>query len=60
MKPWQESQVVLLEIGKLEEQVRAANVSYGHGVGAQTGLSKEHALTLEIFTEAPLRTYSTT
>ena len=51
LKPWQEPQVVLLETGKLEEQMRAANASYGHGVGAATGLSKEQAMTLRLFTE---------
>jgi len=57
LKHWQERQVVRLDIGKLDEQMRAANVAYGHGVGAQTGLTKEHALTLEIFNEGPLREY---
>ena len=60
LQPWEEYQVVLLEIGKLEEQMKAANAAYGHGVGAETGLSKEQAMTLEIFTEGPLRNYFTT
>ena len=49
-----------LDLGELEERMKEANASYGHGVGAQTGLTKEHAMTLEIFTEAPLRKYFTT
>ena len=60
LHPWQESQVVQLEVGKLEEQMIAANVSYGHGVGADTGLTKEQAMTSDIFTERPLRKYFTT
>ena len=34
LPPWQRSKVVQLELGKLEEQMREANASYGHGVGA--------------------------
>ena len=57
LHPGQEFQVKLLELGRLEERMRAANVSYGHGVGADTGLTKEQAMTLEIFTERPLTKY---
>ena len=46
-----------LELGTLEEQMREANASYGHGVGADTGVTKEKAMTLEIFSERPLREY---
>ena len=52
-------QVKLLELGRLDERMRAANVSYGHGVGADTGLTKEQAMALEIFTERPLTKYFT-
>ena len=55
LRPWQDFQVMQLELGKLEEQMKEANASYGHGVGADTGLTKEQAMTLEIFTERPLR-----
>ena len=57
---WQKLQVVKLEVGELQEQVIKANVAYGHGVGADTGLTKEQAMTLEIFTERPLRNYFST
>ena len=57
LHPGQEFQVKLLELGRLEERMIAANVSYGHGVGADTGLTKEQAMTLEIFTERPLTKY---
>ena len=52
---WQVAQVVLLEIGTLDQQMRAANESYGHGVGAEIGLSREQAATLAIFSDAPLK-----
>ena len=48
-----------LELGTLEEQMKEANASYGHGVGADTGLTKEQAMTLEIFTKRLLRKYFT-
>ena len=60
LRSWQASQVRLLELGKLQEEMIAANASYGHGVGADTGLTKEQAMTLDIFTGRPLRKYFTT
>ena len=57
---WQQHQVILLENGELEEKMRAANASYGYGVGAEAGLSKEQAMTLEIFTNGPMRKYFST
>ena len=48
-----------LELGTLEEQKKEASASCGHGVGADTGLTKEQAMTLEIFTERLLRKYFT-
>ena len=60
LEPWQERHVVLLETGQLEKKMRAANASYGHGVGAEAGLSREHAMTLQIFTNEPMRAYFNT
>ena len=57
LRPWQEFQVRQLESGILDKQMRNANASYGHGVGADTGVTKEKAMTLEIFSERPLREY---
>ena len=51
---------MLLELGTLEEEMMAANVSYGHGVGADTGLTKEQAMTLRVFTESWEREYFAT
>ena len=48
-----------LELGTLEEQKKEASASCGHGVGADTGLTKEQAMTLEIFTQRLLRMYFT-
>ena len=48
-----------LELGKLEEQMREANASYGHGVGASKGFTKEQAMTLEVLTERPLSKHLT-
>ena len=44
----------------LRSKCVAANASYGHGVGAETSLSKEHAMTIAVFTEEPLRKYYAT
>ena len=46
-----------LDLGELEERMKEANASYGHGVGADTGLTREQVMTLEIFTERPLTKY---
>ena len=47
-------QFVLLETGELAEQVRSAIVAYGYGKGAQETLSREQAMTLEVFTSQVL------
>ena len=47
-----------LELGTLEEQKKEASASCGHGVGADTGLTKEQAMTLEIFAKRLLRNIS--
>ena len=59
LRPWQESQVMQLELGTLEERMKKANTSYGYVVGADTGLTKEQAMTLEIFAKRLLRKYFT-
>ena len=53
-------QVQQLELGTLDKELREANASYGHGVGADTGLTKEQAMTLEVFTAQPLTKYFST
>ena len=50
-------QILLLETGELEEQVRSANAAYGFGRGAEETLSREHAMTLEVFTNQALEEY---
>ena len=50
LQPWQTRKVMLLQNGDLDKKKRAANKAYGHGVGVSTGLSKEQAMTLAIFT----------
>ena len=57
---WQVQQVKFLETGKLWKEMIEANVAYGHGVGADIGLSKEQAATLEIYTQGPMSKYWTT
>ena len=51
--------VMQLELDTLQEQMKEASASCGHGVGADTGLTKEQAMTLDIFTERLLRKYFT-
>ena len=50
-------QILLLQTGELEEQVRSANVAYGFGKGVEETLSREHAMTLEVFANQVLEEY---
>ena len=54
---WQAKQVQLLETGELETRRRRANSAYGFGQGADPCLTKEQAITLEVFTNQPLANY---
>ena len=54
---WQQSQLVQLDLGNLEKRMKEANAAYGHGVGADMGITKEQAMTLQIFTENQLGNY---
>ena len=44
--PWQQRQIMLLNSGKLAEQVRSANAAYGFGKGTEEALSREQAMML--------------
>ena len=55
--PWQQRQIMLLDSGKLAEQVRSANAAYGFGKGAEEALSREQAMTLKVFTSEVLNEY---
>ena len=57
LKPHQTRQVMLLENGDLHASMKKANAAYGHGVGAAEGLTKEKAVTLEVFTSASMAQY---
>ena len=57
---WQVQQVKFLETGKLWKEMIEANVAYGHGMGADIGLSKEQAATLQIYTLEIMSKYWTT
>ena len=54
---WQEKQIILLETGELAKQVRSANAAYGFGKGAEKALSREEAMTLEVYTNQVLNEY---
>ena len=47
---YQRHQIVLLKTGQLAKQVRCANAKYGFGRGADTGMTREQAMTLKAFT----------
>ena len=55
--PGQKQQIILLDNGTLAKQVRDANKAYGFGRGAERALSREEAMTLEVFTNQPLKDY---
>ena len=55
--PWQQQQIMLLETGELAKQVRSANAAYGFGRGAEEALTREQAMTLEVFTNQVLNEY---
>ena len=57
LSSWQRKQIMLLETGVLAKQVRAANAAYGFGKGAEKALSREEAMTLEVFTSQVLNEY---
>ena len=54
---WQESQVKQLQIGNLEKKMVEANVDYGHGVGANTSVTREQTMTMEVFTQKVVAKY---
>ena len=54
---WQKQQIILLETGELAKQVRRANAACGFGKGAEQALSREQAMTLEVFTSQVLNEY---
>ena len=54
---WQQQQIMLLETGELAKQVRSANAAYGFGRGAEEALTREQAMTLEVFTNQVLNEY---
>ena len=54
---WQKKQIILLQTGALTKQVRDANAAYGFGKGAERALSREEAMTLEVFTSQVLNEY---
>ena len=54
---WQQQQIILFETGELAQQVRSANAAYGFGKGAEEALSREQAMTLEVFTSQVLNEY---
>ena len=45
------------DLGELAEQVKKANAAYGFGKGAEETLSREQAMTLEVFTSQVLDEY---
>ena len=54
---WQRKQIVLLETGELRRRVKSANDAYGFGKGAEGTLTREQAMTLEVFTNQQLTEY---
>ena len=60
LKPSQVQQVILFENGELEKRMRDINASYEFGQGADEHLSKEKAMTLEVFTMQDLNSYFAT
>ena len=54
---WQKQQIILLETGELAKQVRSANAAYGFGKGAEETLTRERAMTIEVFTSQVLNEY---
>ena len=54
---YQKHQIILMEIGQLLERVKEANIAYGYGTGSEPRLTKETAMTFEIFTERVLADY---
>ena len=55
--PAERHQIILLDNGTLAKQVRDANKAYGFGRGAEKALSREEAMTLEVFTNQVLKDY---
>ena len=55
--PWQKKQICRLETGELAKEVRSANAAYGFGRGAEAPLSREHAMTLNVFSSQVLDDY---
>ena len=60
LKPSQNRQAILFENGELEKRMRDTNASYEFGLGADGHLSKERAMTLDVFTMQDLNSYFAT
>ena len=56
-KSWERKQIMLLETGELAERVRKTNVAYGFGAGAETPLTRDQAMTIEVFTNQQVKAY---
>ena len=56
-EPWQARQLQLLQIGELETRMSKANQAYGFGQNVQTCLTREQAMTLEVFTNGIMKDY---
>ena len=52
--------MILFEAGELEKRMRDINASYEFGQGADEQLSKEKAMTLEVFTNEDMKSYFAT
>ena len=59
LPPWQKDKVEKLHIGELESRMIAANVSYGHGEGAERKRTREESISYDIAFERQFTNYFT-